>query len=198
MAADSGPSLRLRAARRRAPGAALIADRMHRRLAPEAVAAATGTGRRRTRLRRQDAVAVRMVAAMDEGPHLRVHSWICDSRLRDRLRVAMAGTVDIRVERARATAGTAAIRGERVRVTAGHAEPVRVTVVERRVAADTIRRRAAGGLLGDGLRVDIPPVGIRAVADTPAEAIPAVAATAAGIAKKLGDGKSLREAATLM
>jgi hypothetical protein len=122
-AADSGRLLRLRAARRRAAG--LIADRVHRRLAVETAAAATGTGRRRTRIRRPDGAPVPM-AAMDAGRHLRVRSWICVSRLHGRPRVVMADTVGIHEERARVMAGTVDIRAGRVRVTAVRAGPARV------------------------------------------------------------------------
>lgn len=76
----------------------------------------------------------------------------------------------------------------------------------RRVAADTMRHRAAEGTIQRRVVEDITPAAGALpveVVDTPQAAdirvvvaMPAVEDMAAAIAKKLGDGMSLREAAT--
>jgi hypothetical protein len=113
--------------------------------------------------------------------HLPVRSWICDSRLRVRLRVVMAA---IPGGRRLLTVATAATLAELVRVTAGRAAHQAMVVVLPMVEHIIQRRAVDTTPVVDALRADIPA----------AEDIPAVAAIRAAevmaeavIAKKLGD-----------
>lgn len=79
------------------------------------------------------------------------------------------------------------------RATADRGVHLSMAVAEAQVAAGTIQRRVVDIIPA----ADIPPADTPAAADTlVVAAIPVVADMAEVIAKKLGDGKSLREAAT--
>ena len=217
MAVDTGHSPRLPAARHREAdliAADLIVDRMRPRHAAATVVIGIGLrpvrpvpwDRRaaivRTRVR---TLAEAATGVGHQHPRL-VHRWICGSRSCVRPLVAMA---DIRAEPAQPMAvpaallrATAADRPATVgravhRAMAGAAAPVAAE-------ADTIRRRVVEVDITPAAVVDTP---VAAAVDTPAEAAdtrvvvaaavtPVAADMAAAIVKKLGDAKSLREAAT--
>jgi hypothetical protein len=147
-------------------------------------------------------VAIRIRAATVADPlRLRlVRSWICGSRLCALLRAA---TADIRADLPLATAARVELRATVGPATAARAVRLVTAVAAGPVGvADTIQRQAAA--------VDITPAAAAAdtlpavvvAADTPPAAavdilvVAAAIRVAAVIAKELGDGTSLRAAAT--
>ena len=112
----------------------------------------------------------------------------------------LVATADIRAESALHSGGgypaallRATVDIAEPRATADRAMHRAMAVAEAQVAAGTIQRRVVDIIPA----ADIPPADTPAAADTlVVAAIPVVADMAEVIAKKLGDGKSLREAAT--